>query len=575
LFGGFVSLSVLELNELKQQILDLVCHTAGSAHVTAVSLIDIYPTRVEDCKAVLKVVAVVKNFRSKLLSYVKFLNGRNVIIFVVDQWIFERDIDRGFFGEAIASKLIFPYLSLHGERYLYIQELLLKKRLILESIENLSIGYPELIYHMQIKPQFFLYDVLLKRMRLFPLLDSEMFDILDGNILKDEEKELKNYHEVLTQLASTGLFSYKDGYVTVSKEFVRQSQKPKVWLTNLTKNAPRALFTSFFGIFPKILNITVQNTQTFLKTQKLNLSLLQTGINPDCYTINPQKYLFVPTSEGPVSLAEKVNISQFAKKMFPNEKPENVTINAIGGVLNDIYLIKAHVNNVEHKVVVKRFKEWSSFKWFPLTLWSVGTKVFAVSGKTRLAKECATSEFLRLRGFNVPKILYVSTPERLVFMEFIDGEDLSYTIKRIDIDPEKAKTTKDIANIEATGELFAQVHSHGMTLGDTKPENIMISKTGAIYLLDLEQATQDGNKTWDIAEFLYYAGHHLQSLQNNGAAETITEAFIKGYLKGGGELKNIQKAKSPKYTRVFSVFTMHPIIFAIINTINKTKENTK
>ena len=570
-----MTLSIPELEELKQQIINLVRHTAGSAHVTAISLIDIYPTHIENCTAVLEVVAVIKNFQPRLLSYVKTIYGRNVIIFAVDQWIFERDIDRGFLGEAIASKLVFPYSSLQGECYLYAQELFLKKRLILESIENLSINYPELIYHMQIKPHFFLYEVLLKRMRLFPLLAYEMSDMLKGNILKDEEKELKSYHTALKQLETNGLITHMDDYVTVSKEFVLQSQNPRVWLTNLIKNAPRALFSSIFGIFPTILNITLQNTQALLKTQKINLRSLQTDINPNCYAINPKKYIFVPTSEGLVSLADKVNIPEFAQKMFLNEKPENISVTAIGGVLNDIYLIKAQVNNEERKVIVKRFKDWSGFKWFPLTIWTFGARAFAVSGKSRLAKECATSEFLRTRGFNVPKILHVSTPERLVFMDFIDGEDLSHLIKRLDLSSEKTKSNHEIAIIEAVGELFAKVHSYNMTLGDTKPENIMINKNNKLYLLDFEQATQDGDKAWDVAEFLYYAGHYLQPLTNNGAAEAITGAFINGYLRGGGELKNIKEAKSPKYTRVFSVFTMPSNLMAIINTINKLTENAQ
>ncbi|MGD6808673.1 MAG: hypothetical protein ACQCN3_03150 [Candidatus Bathyarchaeia archaeon] len=563
-----MTIGMSELNELKQQIIDLACHTAGSAHVTAIGLIDTYPTRIENGKSVLEIVVVIKDFQPRLLSYLRLINGRNVIIFAVDQWVFERDIDRGFLGEAIASKLIFPYSSIQGEQYLYAQELLLKKRLILESIENLSTGYPELIYHMQIQPQFFLYDVLLKRIRVFPLFANEMSNMLEGNTLKNEEKALKSYNDALTRLEAERLISRVDGYVTVSKEFALQSRNPRVWITNITKNAPRTLFSSFFGVFPQLLNIIAQNTQAFIKTQKINIRLLQPDINPSCYVIDPNKYVFVPTSEGLVSLADKVNISGFAQKMFVNEKPESITFEPIGGVLNDIYLITAQVNGVERKVLVKRFKEWSGFKWFPLTLWSFGARAFAVSGKARLAKECATSEFLRTRGFNVPKILYVSNPERLVFMDFIEGEDLSHLIKRLALEPTPAQS-KELAYVETAGELFAKVHSHGMTLGDTKPENVMIGRNGTVYLLDFEQATQDGDKAWDIAEFLYYSGHYMQPLQNNGAPEALTEAFIKGYLQGGGEMENIKKAESAKYTRVFSVFTMPSIILAIANTIRK------
>jgi tRNA A-37 threonylcarbamoyl transferase component Bud32 len=558
-----------ELNELKPQIIELACHTAGSAQVTAISLNNNYPTNTENGKAVIEVVVVVKDFQPRLLSYFKNINGRNVIIFAVDQWIFERDVDRGFLGEAVASKLIFPYSTLQGETYLHHQEVTLKKRLILESLENLAIGYPELVYHLQLKPQYFLYDVLINRIRVFPLFAYELSDMLEGSALRDEEKALKSYNEALNQLEREEVITRLDGCVTVSKKFAVQSQKPRVRLTNLTKNAPRTLFTSFFGVFPQLLNIVGQNTQAFLKTQKINLRF-QPDINPNCYAIDPQKYAFVPTLAGLVSLADKVNISGFAQKMFQNSNPESVTFEPIGGVLNDIYLIKAQVNGVEKKVLVKRFKEWSGFKWFPLSLWSFGARAFAVSGKARLAKECATSEFLRTHGFNVPKILHVSTAERLIFMDFIEGEDLSHSIKRLAFEPDSVNAQYELAKIETAGELMAKVHSFDMTLGDTKPENVMVSKDGTVYLLDFEQATQDGDKAWDIAEFLYYAGHYLQPLSSNGTAEAIAEAFIKGYLRAGGDIGYVKKAESAKYTRVFSVFTMPSIILAIANTIKKT-----
>ena len=568
-----INSSILESDKIKQRIIELVDHTVGSAHITAISLIDTYSNQqdVEENRTVLEVIVVVKKIQPRLLNYVTRLNGRTVIIFAVNQWIFERDIDRGFIGEAIASKLVFSYTSLQGKQYLQTQELILKKRLVLESIENLSNSYPELIYHMQIKPQFFLYDILRKRLRFFPLLAYEMSDKLEGNILKGEEKVLKSYRDALTQLDAEGFITFKNDYVTTSKEFARRSQKPIVLITNTAKNVPRTIFNTIFGVFPQMLNIITQNTQ-FLKTQKTN-TWLQTDINYNYYTDDPQKYVFVPTAEGLVSLANKVNISEFVQKVFGTEKPEKITFKAIGGILNDVYLIETRAkNNVAHKFLVKRFREWSNFKWFPLMLWTFGTRTYAISGKTRLAKECATSEFLRLRGFNVPKILHVNTPERQVFMEYINGENLSQSIKRLSLKPEKEKAEKELANIETTGELFAKVHAYGMTLGDTKPENMIVSREGTIYLLDFEQATQDGDKTWDIAVFLYYAGHYLQPIRDHEVAENITRAFIKGYIRGGGQLKTIKKSITAKYTRVFSIFTMPSIMLTIINTIKKTRE---
>ena len=103
---------------------------------------------------------------------------------------------------------------------------------------------------------------------------------------------------------------------------------------------------------------------------------------------------------------------------------------------------------VETKVLAKRFKDWSGFKWFPLTVWSLGARPFAITAQARLAKECAISEFLHSEGFNVPKILHVSNAERLIFMEYIEGENLSQAIKRIATATENQTFEDELANLE-------------------------------------------------------------------------------------------------------------------------------
>jgi len=64
-------------------------------------------------------------------------------------------------GEAIASKLIFPHSSIQGEGYLHEKEVALKKRLIVELLENLVVNFPELAQNIQIKPQYFMYEIFL------------------------------------------------------------------------------------------------------------------------------------------------------------------------------------------------------------------------------------------------------------------------------------------------------------------------------------------------------------------------------------------------------------------------------
>ena len=188
-----------------------------------------------------------------------------------------------------------------------------------------------------------------------------------------------------------------------------------------------------------------------------------------------------------------------------------------------------------------------------------------------MAREYAISEFLYNEGFNVPKILHVSNAERLVFMEYIEGENLSESIKRLAISTDQLIIQNILSTVGRVGELFAKIHSYNVALGDTKPDNVLIKKDGTIFLIDFEQASKEGDKAWDVAVFLYYSGHYLEPFYSNGKAESVAKAFINGYLKGGGSVTNVKKAGAPKYTRVFSIFTIPPAIRAISDVCKKTE----
>jgi Kae1-associated kinase Bud32 len=555
--------------ELHQQVLEFCRHIAGSAQITAISLLGNYSTETSSVKATLETILVIRDFQPRLMSYVKIVGRRSIIFFAVDQWVFERDVERGFLGEALADTLIFPHTALLGEEYLHTQEVLLKKRLILESLENLVLGFPELSYRLHIKPEYFMYEVMLNRVRIFPPLAYGLSNFMNGEAPRKEvELVFRGYMEALQQLEKEKKVNLSHGFVMLPKKFVVESQNPKVRLANISKNAPRTLFTSVFAAFPQLLNFFSQNTENLLKFQKFTV---KREADVTRRFVDPQKYLFVPTAEGLVSLADRVGIDAFARKMLLNGENSRIEFEPVGGVLNDVYLIKAYPNGEEKKVLVKRFKDWSGFKWFPLSLWSFGARTFAVLGRTRLARECAISEFLRCEGLNVPKILHVNHGERLVFMEYIEGENLSNIIKRIATATGRKRTDRDLSKIAEVGEAFAQVHSLNVTLGDTKPENVIVAPDDKIYLLDFEQASHDGDKAWDVAVFLYYSGHYLQPWYSNGKAESIAKAFVSGYLKGGGNVDTVKKAGNSKYTRIFSVFTMPSIILAMSNVCKKTE----
>lgn len=548
-------------NTLSCQILEFCKHIAGTSEIAAVAYLDSYSIKGSNERQIQEVLLIIHDYQPRLMSYIKNVDEKMVFVFAVDQWVFERDIDRGFLGEAIASKLIFPYLALCGENYLHQREVDLKKRLVLETMENIALSFPELANRILIQPQYFLYEVLLNRMRIFPLLAHNLPD-LTAFLIQNEDSALECYQIALRQLEREGKISYSNGFIVMSKKFVTRCQNPKTRLINLARNAPRTLFTSFLGIFPQLIKVVSQNTEAFVNTQKINWRIQS---EPTCTFVDPQKFAFFSTSEGLVSLADKVDIRGFAQKMLLKDQNVDIEIYPIGGMLNDVYLIKARGKNGESKVLAKRFRDWTGFKWFPLSLWSFGARAFAVASQDRLSRECVISEVLRQEGFDVPRILHVSNAERLIFMEFIEGKNLSEAIKRISVTERLDVLDDELAKVRKVGEIYAKVHARNITLGDTKPENILIRKDGKVFLIDFEQAMEGGDKAWDVAVFLYYCGHYLQPFNSNGKAELITKAFINGYLRGGGDLRVIRKVALTKYTRVFSIFTMPSTIKAIAN----------
>ena len=139
------------------------------------------------------------------------------------------------------------------------------------------------------------------------------------------------------------------------------------------------------------------------------------------------------------------------------------------------------------------------------------------------------------------------------------------TIKRIF---SSKKTAKDVALVKEVGRKIAEAHSLGVSLGDCKPENFIVTED-QVFFLDLEQAMRDGNQAWDIAEFLYYSGHYSPPMSSANAAGIIARNFIEGYLEAGGKKETVKKAASARYTKVFSVFTPPHVLLAISNICQK------
>lgn len=554
---------------LAEQIVNFCKYIANSRPIVGICVCGDYALGLSDVKTPVEVLLIVNGLQPRVMTYIKFFGRMAVIVYAVDKWVFERDVNNGFLGEAFAVQLVFPYMPLKNEAYLKAEEVLLKKRLILELLENLALDFPELSYELRIKPEYFVYEAMLSRVRLFPPLFHNLLNFLREDLRAENLKNATNgYAYVLEELEKKKVVESADGCFKISAEFARSVKGRRIRFKNLLKSAQKALFLSLLGTFPKIFRILSKNREILLRLQPFESENFKTA----CQIEDPKRYLLVPTANGLVPLASKMNIEAFARNALSADINSKVEVEEMGGVLNDVYLVRAIVNGEERKFVAKSFKDWSSFKWFPLTLWTAGTKKFALLGRSRLERECTINQFLNSKGFAVPKLLSISHQERLVFMEYLEGESLEKVVKRIMNAKAKSDVEKELKVVQKLGETFAKIHHFKVTLGDTKPENILLGENGEIYLLDFEQASRNGDKTWDIAEFLYYVGHYTPPLVGARQAEIIARTFLKGYLEAGGDLKAVKAAGKPKYTKVFSVFAFPHVVFAISNLCRKADQ---
>ncbi len=150
----------------------------------------------------------------------------------------------------------------------------------------------------------------------------------------------------------------------------------------------------------------------------------------------------------------------------------------------------------------------------------------------------------------VPEILGADTKSRVILFSYVPGDGLSTLLVKLAQSSQTGQREKEAAR--TAGLLMASAHELEASLGDTKPENFIADRDGEVTLVDLEQARHKGDYGWDVAEFLFYSGHYW--LPFNNALLGYVEAFVSGYMEKGSA-RVLRKAASPRYVRVFSVWT--------------------
>ncbi len=507
-------------------------------------------------------VTLVLDSSTHKLSYErKPFDGGILSILAVDRRTFEMDVEGDWLGGMLVECLLMAYEPLVNKEFLWHQEVKAKRRIIVEIIDNLILEYPEMSRELLLKPEFFMWEAIARKASLYPPIICRLISSPEGGISREAQKSImQGFEAALKKVEEDGIISSCNGYVEINDEYIDAVKGRKLRLLIFLRNVRNSILRHSIEVFPKMMFSLLEDYTTYIRQSAFEGRLLLPELE------DTKRFVYIPTSYGLVSLSEKTTLSEFARRVLHEEDGLNIRVERLGGVLNSVYLVSLLDKKGTKRNVVKVFKSWYGLKWLPLALWALGTRGFAVLGKTRLEREYAINRLLSNNGIRVPRIIHVSPAERLIFQEYVEGESLARIIRRICSSSEDDDKLYSI--ISKIGEEIAKVHSLNVSLGDCKPENMKLTEDGRICFLDLEQAERGGDQAWDIAEFLYYSGHYAY-MSPIKVPKRITESFIDGYLDGGGNVENIKKARSPKYIKVFSFFTPPHILYVIADTCGK------
>jgi tRNA A-37 threonylcarbamoyl transferase component Bud32 len=497
------------------------------------------------------VLLILRDYSKGIKYFYETIDEKLFSVLTVDNNALELDAKKGNFGDFIASRLLSPYSPLSNADYLEKVEFQLKKRFTEEDLEDLVIEYGELSRGLVVEPEYLVLARMKKRSRSYPPVKYSYIKMLRKDLKeKNMGTILKVYRKVLKDLDSSRMINFDGAKITFENEYLDKILSLKILnkVVNIVDFGKRA-FSAYLthGKAGKV-NLDVFVDELTSKFRRgLQITLDKQEIE------DPKNFLFLKTEEGLTCLNEKNSTVKFIQKL---RREKNIEVKHLGGALNEVYLVTVDTT----KLVVKTFTNWHNFKWFMINVVSFGTKNFSLLGKTRLANEYEINRFLAKNNILVPKIVSISLKDRIIVEEFIEGTSASALFRKVFAKKELTDKQKQLCF--EFGEIISKIHSLNVVIGDCKPENFMIRKDEKICVLDLEQGERNGDKTWDLAEFLYFSGHY--GLKFTGAMREFVEQFIQGYQQHGDKAV-LKKAADFRYSRIFFGYTFLPIINSIIS----------
>ena len=452
---------------------------------------------------------------------------------VVDEELLLKDARTSYLGEFVVGRLLNVYEPLTNPELLKSVELEFKRRVVVEALLSLSSDYGEFASHFIVPYEYFLFDKLKKRSAVYPPAVYSYVQTYGGpKGAENTQASVSGFAEAAASLVERGFVTrHGDGVRVVPDKLKGDAFTAVQSLFSLTTRGVTQY--AIHGYAGRVgLSVFRKEAQSKLKRMRENLPPPPALERPRSLLRLPEGEIISDASRLEKDLARVLGFSEYA-----------VTERFLGDPYSTTTALKFSWGQKETSVVVKNYSDVRSLKWALLSVWAAAASRFSMTPLARLAREYAMTLKLRASGVEVPQVVAVAPSERIMVKEFVEGPNLSSVIDGL------GKDGDGIQSVAAYGSLLARVHRAGFAIGDAKASNVVISPRGLV-LTDLEQALPKGDKSWDVAEFLYYTAKF--SIKE-GTMRDVARAFLAAYV-GDGERAVVSKAAGPRYLIPFQAF---------------------
>lgn len=453
---------------------------------------------------------------------------------IVDEQLLRQDAQSSYLGEFVVGRLLNIYEPIVNPELLKSVEVDYKRRVIIEALLELSSDYGDFAKHLVIPYDYFLFDKLNRRASVYPpALYSYVRTYSCDQADENRAASIGGFAEAATSMESRGFLSAGPSGVQIVPEKLKADAFAKV--QSLFSDTTRGVTQYAVHGYAGRVGLSV-----FSREAQSKLKRMRESPNPPTALSKPRSLLRL--EEGVVIPSSSLLVKELAHIL--GFETYSTKERDIGEPYSTTRVLTFKDSSKERSVVVKHYTDVRSLKWALLGIWASAAGKFSMSPLARLDREYGMTPKLRLSGALVPGILAVAPDERILVKEFVAGPTLAAVIDRI------LKGQKEgIAAVSAYGDLLGKVHRSDIALGDAKASNVVVASDG-LYLTDLEQASSGGDRSWDVAEFLYYTS----KLSNREEAmKGVATSFLESYAKSGDKAV-VSMARASKYSRPFRPF---------------------